>query len=238
MHVMTPWADYSRPPMYTISADDIVTDSVVGLGVSSISDLVNQPAFKFHFSEASKYRTSARIQRVDTAASVVNESNVNEYASGFPNSSIALSAWRACNDSWRKYGMARTEDIELRTVPAESLWPAIGGANGSLSRVEWMASRHRTVEVTISDTHIASRVPLGAIIDVQQKRYIKTPTRGIVVSRAWDPLDNVVTLGLMLNAAELEIGLTDLVDTIGSGFDTIDDTIDTMADTLIDTLEA
>lgn len=134
--------------------------------------------------------------------------------------------------------MARTEEIELRTVPAESLWPAIGGANGSLSRVEWMASRHRTVEVTISDTHIASRVPLGAIIDVQQKRYIKTPTRGIVVSRAWDPLDNVVTLGLMLNAAELEIGLPTLVDTIGSGFDTIEDAIDTMADTLIDTLEA
>lgn len=239
MDIRTPWASWGDAVEHTIQSGDVVQDSTQGLGMTDLRDLINQPVFKFHFSEASKYRRSARIQRIDADPSAVTPTTVQGYASGFPNSAIAQTAWGVCHDSRAKYGLTRQDEIELRTVPEGTLWGAIGAASPALSRIEWLASRKRTIALEVHESHSAAFAALGSLISVRHKRYLTSASRGIVVAREWDPEARTSRLSIMLAPSQLDspIGATTLVDTLDPDADTLVDTINAAADTVVDTLE-
>jgi hypothetical protein len=236
LDIATPWANWGLGEEYTILAEDVVADSVRGLGISDLRDLINQPVFQFAYSEASKYRRSARIQRIDEDPTGLP---ISQFASGFPTDAIAQTAFEYCQDSRKKYGLTRQETIELRTVPESSLWPAIGAAGETMSRIEWLATRHRTISVGVHDTHPAAFARLGGRIFLEQKRYLKTGSLGIVCGRSWDPESGICTLSIILNPDALTSPSTGiLVDTLDPDSDTIVDSLTPSDDNLIDTIEA
>lgn len=234
LEIRTPW-DTSGSE-YTVLPGDIVRDSFRGLKQSDIRDLVNMPVFRYAHSEASDWRGTARIQRIKTDPSLVTGATVKDYASGFGDGRDLI-AWQICHESWQRYGVARSETVDLWTVPASTVSVALGSDNGT-SRIEWLASRHRMVRFGLAVNHAAAFATLGAWVTVSDKRYLKTATRGIVVEREWEPDSGVCTLTLILDAPEFVEADGMLIDTLGSTFDTIVDTLDSGADTIIDTLGA
>lgn len=189
---------------YSIDTGDVVEETLTGVAVSDITDLINCPNFKYDWTQADGFRKESNVVDVTADPLTLNSGNYLRYLTGFGDFATALDVYESLHASYKISNRKNTGSFELPDVADASgvLWPLVG-----LDRFNWMGSRKPLLVMTVPDTSAAAFPTVGKRARVRHKRYAPAWVYGTVVQWEHDPMEAETEIVVMVDPGALAEGL-------------------------------